>query len=151
MKDVSTTTYLFLSSSENTSNKSGRISGSRNKSKCEQLTKIIVKYIMTGNEEDVEIHNSWANKFKIKWIIKQFYPTLADLQNIIKCTTSKKLNTRRRLLREGKVNLDSDQSLNFDAFYVGTVYNKVTSQKRLEKATRIIISSILLSNTYSQQ
>ena len=32
----------FLSSSENTSNKSGRISGSRNKSKCERLTKIIM-------------------------------------------------------------------------------------------------------------
>ena len=52
---------------------------------------------------------------------KQYSSTLADLENIIKCNTSKKLNTRRRLLRAGKVNLDSDQSLNFDAFDVGTV------------------------------
>ena len=57
----------------------------------------------------------------------------------MKCNTSKKLNTRRRLLRESKVNLDSDQSLNSDVFDVGTIYNKATSRKRLERAKITII------------
>ena len=54
---------------------------------------------------------------------EQYSSTLADLEIIIKCNTSKKLNTRRQLLRAGKVNLDSDQSLNYDAFDIGTIDN----------------------------
>ena len=41
--------------------------------------------------------------------------------------------------------------MNFDAFGVGTLDNKATSRQRLERAKRIIISSVLLSNTHSQQ
>ena len=36
---------------------------------------------------------------------EQYSSTLADLKQIVKYNTSKKLNTRRQLLREGKVNL----------------------------------------------
>ena len=63
----------------------------------------------------------------------------------------KKLNTRRRSLREGKVNLDSDQCLDSDAFDVGTIDNKVTSRKYLEREKRIMISSFLISKTRFQQ
>ena len=41
--------------------------------------------------------------------------------------------------------------MNYDAFDVGTVDNKSSSRKRLERAKRMIISSVLLSNTHSQQ
>ena len=58
---------------------------------------------------------------------EQYSPTLADLEKNIKFNTSKKLNTRRRLLREGKVNVDSNQSSNYDAFDGCTIDNKGTS------------------------
>ena len=82
---------------------------------------------------------------------EQYSLTLVHLESIVKCNSSRNLNTRRQLLREGKVNLDSDQSLNSDAFDVETIYNKANSRKRLERAIRIIISSVLLSNIHSQQ
>ena len=63
---------------------------------------------------------------------EQYSSTLADLEIIIKCNTSKNLKSRRRLFREGKVNLDRKQNLNYDAFDVGTIDNKATSRKRLE-------------------
>ena len=41
--------------------------------------------------------------------------------------------------------------MNYDAFDDGTIDNKASSQKLLERAKIIIITSILLSNTHSQQ
>ena len=41
------------SSSENTSNKGGGISGSRNKSKCERLTEIIMNYGTPNGQLDI--------------------------------------------------------------------------------------------------
>ena len=43
----------FLSVSESTSNKGGRMSGSRNKSKCERLTEIIMNCGSPNNQLDV--------------------------------------------------------------------------------------------------
>ena len=40
---------------------------------------------------------------------------------------------------EGKINLDNDQSLNYNTFNIGTIDNKATSWKLLERAKRIII------------
>ena len=43
---------------------------------------------------------------------EQYYPILVDLENIIKFNFSKKMNTRRRLLRTiGKVDIECDQNL----------------------------------------
>ena len=64
---------------------------------------------------------------------EKYSQTLADLENIIKCNTSKKLNTRRRLLRLGKLNVDNDHNLNYDAFDVDTNDKKASCRKRLER------------------
>ena len=65
---------------------------------------------------------------------EKYSQTLADLENIIKCNTSKKLNTRRRLLKLGKLNVDNDYSFNYDTFDVDTNDKKASCRKRLERA-----------------
>ena len=103
-----------FSSSENTSNKDSRISGSRNKSKCERMTEIIMNYgspnsrldilrqVMKGSllSTTLELITSRSSESS-----EQYSSALADLKKIVKYNTSKKSNTRRQLLREGKVNL----------------------------------------------
>ena len=103
-----------FSSSENTSNKDSRISGSRNKSKCERMTEIIMNYgspnsrldilrqVMKGSllSTTLELITSRSSESS-----EQYSSALADLKQIVKYNSSKKLNTRRQLLREGKVNL----------------------------------------------
>lgn len=100
-------------------------------SQLDILRQVMKELLLSTNIELISLRSSESSE--------QYSPTLADLENIIKCNTSKKLNTRRRLLRESKVNLDSDQSLNSDVFDVGTIYNKATSRKRLERAKITII------------
>ena len=63
---------------------------------------------------------------------EQYFPTLADHESIIKSNTSTKFNTRRRLLRLGKVNVDNNHNLNYGAFDVDTNDNKSSRRKRLE-------------------
>ena len=92
---------------------------------------------MTSDETDVTIHNTWISKFKIKKIVRTIYPNLVYLE---------KLNTRRRLLRLSKVNVDNDHNLNYDAFDVHTDDKKYFCQKNLERAKIKLTSSVLLSN-----
>ena len=69
-------------------------------------------------------------------LIEQYYSTLIDLENIIKY---------------GKVNVDNDHNLNYDAFDFDFDTNdkKASCGKSLERLKRKCISSILLSNTHS--
>lgn len=64
---------------------------------------------------------------------EQYSQNLADLEKIIKCNISKKLNKRRRLLRLGEVNVDNDHNLNYDAFQIYTNDNKSFCRKRIER------------------
>ena len=103
-----------FSSSENTSNKGSRISGSRNKSKCERMAEIIMNYGSANSRLDIlrqvtkgsllsttlELISSRSGESS-----EQYSSALADLKQIVRYNISKKLNTRRQLLREGKLNL----------------------------------------------
>jgi len=149
-----------LSSSENTRNLGGGFSGSRNRSKCEWMTEILMK-CGSPNGQINKIRQVMKRSLLSTTLellcsrssesFEQYSPTLTDLENIIKCNTSKKLNIRRRLLRLGELNVDNDHNLNYDTFDVDTNNKKASCWKSLERVKREIISSVLFSNTHSQQ
>ena len=85
---------FFLSSSENAIFKGGRSIGSKNRSRCERFTDMImncgspnsqintIRQVMKGSllSRALELLNSRSSKSS-----KQYSPTLVDLENIIKC------------------------------------------------------------------
>ena len=81
---------------------------------------------------------------------EQYYSILANIENIIECSISNKINTQKLLLKQGDIEISCDFNLNVNAF--NEVYvSKYTARKQLEVANNIIKSSILLSDTQSQQ
>ena len=66
-------------------------------SRLDILRQVMKELLLSTNIELISLRSSESSE--------QYSSALADLKKIVKYNTSKKSNTRRQLLREGKVNL----------------------------------------------